>query len=118
MIIDTPPVLAVTDPTAVASKADGVLLVMRITKRVQVHAARAHETLDLVGANILGIVVNGVGETSGYAYGTGVYSASSKKYQYSNSPYYGGYGSYGRYGDYYLEKDETPGDTQPANSSS
>jgi capsular exopolysaccharide synthesis family protein len=81
VIIDTPPVLAVTDPAAVAAHVDGVVLVVRITKRSRPHAKRACETLDLIGARVLGVVVNGVGEgTSGYGGGYG--SGYGNPYRY------------------------------------
>ncbi|MGE0760350.1 MAG: polysaccharide biosynthesis tyrosine autokinase, partial [Pirellulaceae bacterium] len=82
VIVDTPPVLAVTDPLNVVTRADGVILVMRLTKSARAASHRALETLEELGANMLGVVVNGVGGTSGYGdYGK-----------------YGGYGSYGGYG--------------------
>ncbi len=110
VLVDTPPVLAVTDPSAVASRVDGVLLVIRITKRVRMHSMRARETLGLIGAKIVGVIVNGIGESNAYAYGTGVYSYRSSQYQYAKSPY-GPYQSYG-YHDYYAERDPQPAATQ------
>lgn len=109
IVVDTPPVLAVTDPCAVAAKVDGVLLAMRITKRVKLHAGRAKEALEMVGAKILGVAVNGLGDASRYG-ANSVYSAKASEYQYSKSPYYGskyyGYKQYGYgYSEYYAEKD-------------
>jgi capsular exopolysaccharide synthesis family protein len=96
VIIDTPPVLAVTDPAAVAAHVDGVVLVVRITKRSRPHARRATETLDLIGARVLGVVVNGVGEgTSGYGAGYG--------YNYGNPYRYGGSGG-GEYSNPYFSE--------------
>jgi capsular exopolysaccharide synthesis family protein len=66
VILDTPPLLPVTDPCVVAARVDAVLLVMRIRRGVQVTARRALEVLHGVEANVLGVVVNGVGETWGH----------------------------------------------------
>ena len=90
IILDSPPVLAVTDASALAAKADAVLLTLRITKQVQVHANRAKEMLDLVNARLLGIVVNGVSGAGAGNYGAGVFSAKSSKYSYVSGGGYGG----------------------------
>ena len=71
VIVDTPPLLAVSDPRVVAQRADAVLMVFKITKRVRPQAERARELLADMGANLLGIVVNGlgtVGDRAGYNY--------------------------------------------------
>ena len=74
VIVDTPPVLAVTDPSAVAPRVDGVLLVFRMTKSARPAAERAREQLGAVGARMLGVVVNAAAARSagyagyGYAY--------------------------------------------------
>ena len=81
VIVDTPPVLAVTDPCAVAAVVDGVMLVIRIRKGVQFAAIRASETLESINADVLGVIVNGVDQNNvgygskryghGYGYGYG-----------------------------------------------
>ena len=60
ILIDTPPLLAVTDPCVVAHAVDGVLLTLRNSKHGRPHAQCAKEILDRAGANVLGVVVNGV----------------------------------------------------------
>jgi succinoglycan biosynthesis transport protein ExoP len=94
VIVDTPPVLAVTDPLNVVARVDGVLLVLRLTKSARTMGHRALEALDGMGANVLGIVINGVGsEKKGYGYG---YSCGKYGYGYGKSGYGGykyGYGS-------------------------
>ena len=45
VIVDTPPVLAVSDPSAVAARVDGVLLTFRIHKRARPLAIRARNAL-------------------------------------------------------------------------
>ena len=93
VVVDTPPVLAVTDPLNVVARVDGVILVLRLTKSARTMGRRALEALDGMGANVLGIVINGVGsEKGGYGYGY-----SYGKYGYGKSGYGGrykyGYGS-------------------------
>ena len=82
VIIDTPPLLAVTDPCAVAARVDAVIVALRIAKRTRSEARRAMEILAGVGANVLGIVVNGVGTRKSYGYtgyGTGKYAYGEGK---------------------------------------
>jgi len=60
VIVDTPPVLPVTDAVVLATKADAVVLVMKGhgTPRELVRLAR--DRLALAGARLLGVVVNNV----------------------------------------------------------
>jgi len=58
VIIDTPPTLAVTDPQIVASKCDGVLLVINSGKVKRQSALRVKEGLEHVNARLLGVVLN------------------------------------------------------------
>ncbi len=69
VVVDTPPLLAVTDPSSVAARVDAVLMVIRLTKNARGAAVRATEMLNALGANVLGIVVNGVGKKGKYGYG-------------------------------------------------
>lgn len=70
VILDTPPVLAVSDPTAVAPRADGIILVFRMTTEAGPMAEHARNELSGVGGRILGVVVNGsTGRDMGYGYG-------------------------------------------------
>ena len=86
VLIDSPPVLPVSDPATIASIVDGVYLVTRIRKGVKLTAQKAKETLDRVGANWMGVIVNGLDENPHY---------SEYGYQYGNYSYYGGvYGKY------------------------
>lgn len=58
VIVDSPPVLAVTDAAVLASRMEGVLLVVRAD---QTHRAAAEDTLQQmsrVNATVLGVVVN------------------------------------------------------------
>jgi capsular exopolysaccharide synthesis family protein len=76
VLIDTPPLLAVSDPSVVAPRADGVLLAIRVSKNGRPQAERAKEMLSTLGANILGVVVNGVGRSGGDGYEDGEYGAA------------------------------------------
>ncbi len=67
LILDSPPILAVTDASVLATQVDGVLLVTDIGRTRRALAVRARDTLGNVGANILGVVVNRLSaRTSGY----------------------------------------------------
>lgn len=71
VIVDTPPLLAVSEPRVVAQRVDGVLMVFKITKKARPQAERAREQLTDMGANLLGVIVNGVGALNdqyGYNY--------------------------------------------------
>lgn len=106
VIIDTPPLLAVTDACPIAARVDGVILCIRIKKNVRVSAERATEMLSNLGAYCIGLVVNGVGAQSGYGsqYTYGAYRAG---YSYNGYGYGYGYG-YGA-GKYY--EDDKPSKT-------
>lgn len=84
ILVDSPPVLAVTDARVIATKCDATILVTRVDKSTRDAAGVAFERLHSVGANILGVVLNAMPKGIGYGYGYG-----------------GGYGyGYGRqYGD-------------------
>jgi succinoglycan biosynthesis transport protein ExoP len=72
VLLDTPPILAVTDAAVLASTIDGVIIVVRLGKT---HAAALRQTLDLfqkVNAPILGIVINDIA-VSKSAYGNKYY---------------------------------------------
>lgn len=92
VIIDTPPVLAVTDPCGVAARVDGVLVCMRLSRHTRDLGRRTVEQLRDIGATISGIVINGVEERDAYGYGN--YRYSDYRYYYKNYNYkYGEYGS-------------------------
>jgi len=58
VIMDSPPVIGVSDSTIVSSLADGVLLIVEYRKYPKAMATRAKKTLEAVGANLIGGVVN------------------------------------------------------------
>ncbi len=71
VLIDTPPLLAVSDPCIVAPRTDGLLLTVRMSKNGRPAAERAVDILTGLRVNTVGVVVNGVGKhgsMSGYGY--------------------------------------------------
>jgi capsular exopolysaccharide synthesis family protein len=91
ILLDTPPLLAVTDPAVVAPRVDGVIMVIRITKKGRPDAERCKEILNTLDAKVIGVVVNGQEVKSGYGgYGYASQSYSSEDYTYGDGSYYGG----------------------------
>jgi capsular exopolysaccharide synthesis family protein len=69
VLIDTPPVLPVTDAAIVATQVDGVVLVYQAGKVGRLVLRRAKVHLESVGAKVWGIVLNDVHtEIAGYQY--------------------------------------------------
>ena len=71
VILDVPPILAVSDTQALVSHLDGVVLVVKIGQTEKAALKRADELLKLAHANILGYVMNDVGRNGDSAYGYG-----------------------------------------------
>jgi succinoglycan biosynthesis transport protein ExoP len=68
ILIDTPPVLTVTDAAVLVSVSDGVVLVLRYGQATRNVVARASEILLRSGAHLLGVVLNAVDlQSSDYA---------------------------------------------------
>ncbi len=82
LVIDTPPVLMVTDAAVLSSIVDGVVLVTESQVTGRAALARAHRILESAGAKIIGCVLN--------------------KLDLKNDGYYGSYYRY--YGRYYSEE--------------
>jgi capsular exopolysaccharide synthesis family protein len=83
VLVDTPPLLAVTDPCVVAPRVDCVLLILRLSKQSGPHAERAREILASLGVKILGVVVNCVTHRGG----SGAYGGEHYDYNYSQNEY-------------------------------
>ncbi|MCA9086861.1 MAG: polysaccharide biosynthesis tyrosine autokinase, partial [Planctomycetaceae bacterium] len=58
IVVDTPPVLVVSDPCSVAPRVDGVLLCVRLSRHTRDFGKQSLEQLREVGAKMTGIVVN------------------------------------------------------------
>ena len=60
VLIDAPPVVAVSDASVLAAKVDGVLLVLKAGQTKRDYARQAKETLEKVNAHIVVAVLNNV----------------------------------------------------------
>jgi capsular exopolysaccharide synthesis family protein len=85
VIIDSPPVLVVTDATVMAGLADGVVLIAESGKTHRAGLMRTRAILENAGAHILGVVVNKLDfrREGYYGYGYGYYYYS----RYGKYPY-------------------------------
>jgi polysaccharide biosynthesis transport protein len=71
VVIDTPPLVAVSDAFPVLALVDGVIIVGRVGRNRRDVAARLHETLIGTGAPLVGIVANDVKASRNGPYGYG-----------------------------------------------
>ncbi len=71
VIIDSPPVLAVSDPCILAQRVDAALVVMRAGGTGRQSLLDAIERLNDVGGDVLGVVVNAL--RAQFGYGSGYY---------------------------------------------
>jgi non-specific protein-tyrosine kinase len=82
VVIDTPPVNAVTDASVLAANADAVILVIDTNKATYTAVQHAKQALERVGARVLGSVMNKMKAAGGryyyYEYGYG-YGAPNGK---------------------------------------
>jgi non-specific protein-tyrosine kinase len=86
VLLDTPPALVVTDANVLATRVDGVLLVIRPTVTKRAAVKHVIEQLRQVNANIVGVVFNDVNvRRSHYYYRGYYYSKYGKGYHYSES---------------------------------
>ncbi len=86
VIIDAPPVLAVTDAPLLTAASNMVVLVNAVGKVPAKAALRVREVLDTVGASVIGVVMNdqttsGMGYGYGYGYGYNYYHYYGEKDQ-------------------------------------
>lgn len=73
VILDSPPVLPVSDALSIARQVDGVIVTARAGRTSRQQLAKAVENLRAVGADVLGVCLIGVtadGPTYGYGYGS------------------------------------------------
>jgi capsular exopolysaccharide synthesis family protein len=106
VLIDSSPLLLVTDPSIIAAVADGIILVVKISSTRRHDLDVTNDMLKTLGVPVFGMVINGVtrdevGYGYGYGYGYGGYG-------------YGGYGGYGAYGRKNVSP-YGPSDEPPAN---
>jgi capsular exopolysaccharide synthesis family protein len=79
VLVDTPPLLAVTDPCVVAARVDGLFLVIKLSRDARPKAERAREILTSLGVKVFGVIVNGITRRGG----AGLYAA--ERYDYTES---------------------------------
>ena len=82
IIVDTPPILAVSDPAIISPHIDGLLLVVRMGKNKRAAAERAREMIDAHGIRLYGVIVNDVD----YSTDDSVAYSEYDKYYNSNTP--------------------------------
>ena len=75
VIIDSPPLLPVSDPLLLAPQVDGVVLVVMAGATPRQVVRRSRELLADVEANVLGAVVNNAAEALPYYYDYKYYGA-------------------------------------------
>jgi len=96
VLLDSPPVLQISDYTHISKVSDGVLFVVchRQTRRSEL--IEATELLEKANIKVIGAVLTRVDTKDPYSY----YYGSYKKYGYRYGRYYGQYyGNYSQYGD-------------------
>lgn len=86
VVVDSPPLLMVTDATVLSTLVDGVILVVESGVTVRGALVRAHSLLENAGGRVLGVVMN--------------------KVDFHRDAYY--YSSYSRYHSYYSRAPESP----------
>lgn len=106
VILDAPPVLAVTDAALVGALADGVILVTRMGVNHKAQLEQCSKLLKQANSTLLGAVLNRASlKTMGdvvYGYGYG----------------YGSYGNYSKYHGYYTKPAQHGGSSEEVTSSS
>jgi succinoglycan biosynthesis transport protein ExoP len=73
IVIDSPPLMAVTDPLVIAAQVDGVLLVVQAGKTPKAAVQKARNLLRTVDAKILGAVITGAKPANPGYYQAGAY---------------------------------------------
>jgi succinoglycan biosynthesis transport protein ExoP len=71
VVLDTPPVLAVSDARVVAGRVDATLLVARVDKTDRRRLEAALDRVHSIGVRPLGVILNDVPRGVGYGYGYG-----------------------------------------------
>lgn len=97
VFFDSPPIMGVSDASVLASLVDMVVLVVQHRKYPQSMTLRAKQTVEKVGGNLLGIVLNNISinQDSYYYYYSGYYYDYYSKNYDSEGGYGGSSGEYG-----------------------
>ena len=102
VLVDCPPVLAVSDPCIVASHADAALLVIRLNPYSRSEIETSVEKLKEVNGNLLGTIVNA----------SDLESSDGRKLDKSGAGY--GYSAYGAHSDSYFNEAKSDKETAKA----
>ena len=90
IILDSPPVLPITDATILSSLVDGVLMVVECEMTTRAALSRACRVIEHAGGKILGTVLNKVDVRRdgyyGYRYYHGYYTYTNKSYYAETEP--------------------------------
>ncbi len=90
VVIDSPPVLPVTDATIISTLVDGVIMVVESDATSRAALNRACRVMEHSGGRVLGTVFNKVDVRRdgyyGYRYYHGYYTAKSKAYYHEETP--------------------------------
>ena len=94
VVIDSPPVLVVSDASSVAPRVDAVIMCIRLSRHTRDMGRRTFEQMRDIGANVVGMVINGVEQSDAYGYGAYNYSdyrsyANPYAYKYAYKYTYG-----------------------------
>ncbi|MDB5293995.1 MAG: Tyrosine-protein kinase ptk, partial [Phycisphaerales bacterium] len=81
IVIDSPPLMTVADARILAASADATVLVLRMNQSMRKYGIMAVDSLERVGANVLGAVANDVPTTKADNYygGSWQYASSAKR---------------------------------------
>lgn len=96
VIVDTPPLIPVSDPAIIAPLVDGVLLVLPLAKDTRRNLEYCVSRVRDSGGEMLGVIVNKVSRKE------------SSRYEYGQKYGYGKRGSRGKYGAYYGKSPTSP----------
>src|SRR5690606_11103368 len=89
IVIDTPPLLATTDALQLSRQCDAVIVTARAKQTREGELTHVLESLEQVGAPVVGTVLNGFDVSMAYGY----------KYRYRSYTEYGPYPDYGDAGE-------------------
>lgn len=81
VVVDTGPLLAISDPSIVSSQVDGIILAVRLRKTTRRQVKRAKDILDSLAAPVMGIVANGITSSTAKSYGYYYYGDYHQKPQ-------------------------------------
>ena len=85
IVIDTPPVLAVSDALILARLADGVIVVADAASTTRVALAQTREQLEQIGSKIIGAIYNNFDPSKSRSYSSGYYQGYYARHEPSTN---------------------------------